>query len=330
MRAPEFWSRSPDAPGWLARTLSPLGAVWHLGNAWRRWRAMPVRAPVPVLCVGNLTAGGGGKSPMVAALMQRLSARGIEAHVISRGYGGSSVGPHRVDPERDDHQAVGDEPLMLAATGPVWVSRDRAAGALAAAEAGARLILLDDGYQNPGLIKDASILMIDAGQGFGNGLMIPAGPLREPVSEGLARADLAVLVGSEAARDRVLAQWPKLAKMPYLGATLSPLRTGLPLSGAPVVAFAGIARPEKFFETLRGLGSQVIATHPFGDHEPYTPQVLRRLIAEARGANALLVTTEKDAVRLPETMRQEVLTVQVQLQPTDWAPIDTILDRLLR
>ncbi|MEM9140167.1 MAG: tetraacyldisaccharide 4'-kinase, partial [Pseudomonadota bacterium] len=230
---------------------------------------------------------------------------------------------------RDDYRAVGDEPLMLSAYGPVWVARDRAAGAVAAAKAGAQLVLLDDGFQNPALVKDASLVMVDAVQGFGNGRVIPAGPLREPVAEGLARADAAVLVGPEAACRQTQTRWPALQSLPVIRAGLEPVPTGLPLQGAPVVAFAGIARPEKFFATVRSLGCTIIASHGFADHQPYSAQVIRRLIGEARGQGALLVTTEKDAVRLPPAFRSEVLTVQIRLEPQDWAPIDALIQRII-
>ena len=192
----------------------------------------------------------------------------------------------------------------------------------------ARLLILDDGFQDPRLGKDASIIVVDAGVGFGNGRLIPAGPLREPIAKGLARADLAVLIGSEAERHAALQTWPELASLPTVGARLKPLPTGLPLEGIEAVAFAGIGRPAKFFDTLRGMGVRLIATHAFPDHHAYAPQIVRRLISEARGRSAALITTEKDAVRLPASLRGEVLTVQVTLEIEDWAPIDALLARI--
>ncbi|MEM7745699.1 MAG: tetraacyldisaccharide 4'-kinase [Pseudomonadota bacterium] len=327
MKAPRFWSNPPDRPGWQSRLLAPASLLWRLGATVRRHRTRSTRVDAPVLCIGNLTAGGTGKTPMVAALMDRLSARGVPAHVVSRGYGGGLNGPHLVDPLEDSANAVGDEPLLLAARGLVWVAKDRGAGARAAADRRAPLILLDDGFQNPGLGKDASIVMVDAGVGFGNGRVIPAGPLREPIDDGLDRADLTVLVGSAADRARAIDQWPVLADA--IGAELSPLPTGLPLSETRVVAFAGIGRPEKFFQTLRSMGADLAEVHPFPDHHDYAPAIIRRLIARARSIDAMLVTTEKDAVRLPSALRAEVLTVMVRLELTDWARVDALLDRLL-
>jgi tetraacyldisaccharide 4'-kinase len=329
MRAPGFWWNAPDRPGWRAHALAPAAALWRAGAWLRAVGARPAGAGVPVLCIGNLTLGGAGKTPMVATLMRRLGAAGVAAHVVSRGYGGVTRGPFRVAPERHDYTDVGDEPLMLAALGTVWVSRDRPAGVRAAAAEGAKLVLLDDGFQNPHLAKDRSILMVDAVQGFGNGRLIPAGPLREPVERGLARADLVVLVGPPEARAAAPGRWPALASRPVLGAELRPPATGLPIAGEPVVAFAGIARPEKFFETLRGVGARLVATRGFPDHHAYRPAVLRRLVAEARRRGAMLVTTEKDAVRLPPEVRSEVLTVQVRLEPEDWAPIDAVVAQAL-
>ncbi|MEM1299837.1 MAG: tetraacyldisaccharide 4'-kinase [Pseudomonadota bacterium] len=328
MNPPGFWSNPPDRPGWQACLLSPLAAIWT-GVTARRISQPGERVGAPVLCIGNLSAGGTGKTPMVAALMERLSQRGISAHVLSRGYGGRIKGPHLVDPLEDRAADVGDEPLMLAARGLVWVAKDRVAGARAAVAGGANLIIMDDGFQNPGLHKDAAILTVDASAGFGNGRVIPAGPLREPVAAGLARADLAVLIGAEAELQTTLAAWPMLSSVPTVAAVLEPLQTGLPMRGEPVIAFAGIGRPEKFFNTLRGMGADLIATHAFSDHHAFAPKLIRRLIAEARARDAMLVTTEKDAVRLPASLRAEVLTVQVALQPADWAPIDALIERLM-
>lgn len=328
MKAPGFWSNPPHAPGWQAKMLAPAAAIWQAVTARRLSREPDTRVGVPVICIGNLTAGGTGKTPMVAALMERLSQRGITAHVVSRGYGGSIEGPHLVDPLEDTAAEVGDEPLLLAARGLVWVAKDRAAGARAAVEGGAKAILLDDGFQNPGLHKDASILMVDAGAGFGNGRVIPAGPLREPIAEGLSRADMAVLVGEPETRADALRTWPELAKTPHVGAKMVAVRTGLPMNGEDVVAFAGIGRPEKFFQTLRREGANLISAHAFPDHHAYSPAIIRRLIGEARSTGAMLVTTEKDAVRLPPSLRFEVMMLQVRLELEDWAEIDTVLSRI--
>ncbi|MDT8345719.1 MAG: tetraacyldisaccharide 4'-kinase [Thermohalobaculum sp.] len=327
MRAPAFWWAAPGAPGWRALLLAPLAWAWGIGAALRA-RARPADPGVAVVCVGNLTAGGAGKTPMVGALTRRLQARGIAPHVLLRGHGGRIRGPHMVDPARDTAADVGDEALIHASLAPTWVARDRLAGARAAAAAGAPVVLMDDGFQNPRLRKAVSILVVDAGQGFGNGRLIPAGPLREPVAAGLARADLVVLVGPPPARAAALSRWPALAAAAPLGAILRPVPTGLPLSGEPVVAFAGIGRPAKFFATLRELGARLVAAEAFPDHHRFDARVLTRLLRLARGQGAMLVTTEKDAVRLPPAFRREVVVVQVALAPDDWAPLDAVLDAL--
>ncbi|MHA1530209.1 MAG: tetraacyldisaccharide 4'-kinase [Alphaproteobacteria bacterium] len=322
MKAPRFWSNPAERPGWQARLLAPAAWLWRLGAWWRGSGVVPYRAPVPVVCIGNLTAGGAGKTPMVSALLARLVARGCDPHVVSRGHGGRLAGPHRVDPDRDSHTDVGDEPLLLAALAPVWVARDRAAGVRAAVAAGAGLILMDDGFQNPSVIKDRSILMVDAGPGFGNARLIPAGPLREPVAGGLARADAVVLVGTRAEREAAVGRWPGLAGA--VAARLVPRRTGLSLAGERVLAFAGIGRPDKFFTTLGAMGAEIVEAVAFADHSDYSPAVLRRLRRRALAEGAMLVTTEKDAVRLPADFRPEVVVVQVHLELEDWAAIDQV------
>jgi tetraacyldisaccharide 4'-kinase len=325
---PAFWSRPPDDPGLSARLLAPAAALWTVAARARRAGARPFRAPIPVVCVGNLTAGGAGKTPTAVALLEALAAAGRAPHAVSRGHGGLERGPWRVDPARDAAARVGDEPLLLAAFAPAWVARDRAAGVAAAAAAGAGVAVLDDGHQNPGVAKDLSLVVVDAAAGFGNGRVIPAGPLREPVAEGLARAHAVVLVGGDADAARTLTLWPALGASPVLRARLAPLPTGLPLDGADVVAFAGIGRPAKFFDTLRAMGARVVAAHGFPDHAPYAPAILRRLAAEARAADAMLVTTEKDAARLPPWFRPEAMAVPVRLRWDDPAAAAALLARL--
>jgi len=325
MRAPGFWSDPPGAPSLLARVLWPASLLWRRGTWLRRRWARPVSPGVPVICVGNLTAGGAGKTPTVMALVERLQAAGHTPHVLSRGHGGRRRGPHRVVPETDTAEDVGDEPLLLAALAPTWIARDRAAGAQAAVAAGTDVIVMDDGLQNPHLAKNLSLAVIDAEAGLGNGRVIPAGPLREPAMEGLARADLVLLIGTAEARARALERWPVIGSRPSVSGEIRPGPSGLALSGIPVVAFAGIGRPDKMFATLASLGAEVIEAVPFPDHHVYHPAQLRRLLRTARGQGAMLVTTEKDAVRLPPEMRREVITLPVRLEIADWAQIDAAL-----
>ncbi|MGE4218955.1 MAG: tetraacyldisaccharide 4'-kinase [Alphaproteobacteria bacterium] len=318
MRPPDFWHRS----GPISAVLAPLGQVFDIAGRVRDALAHPVRIPVPVLCIGNLVVGGAGKTPVTAAIAETLHMRGRAPHILSRGYGGRLRGPVRVDPHRHTAAEVGDEPLLLSAVAPTWVSRDRVAGARAAAAAGAGVIVMDDGFQNPYLAKTASWLVVDGTYGFGNGRPMPAGPLRESVARGLARASAAIVLGEDTSGVS-----PLLADLPVLRGRIVPRgNDATRFAGRPVVAFAGIGRPEKFFMTLRAIGADLVECRAFSDHHPYTPADLAALRDRARARNAAIVTTEKDAVRLPRALREEVDVLAVRVQWDDEAALGRLLD----
>lgn len=294
MREPAFWHRPPS---WMSRLLMPLGAVYGAVAA-RRMQGEGSDAGVPVLCVGNYHTGGAGKTPTVLALTRLLRDLGETPVVLSRGYGGRLRGPVMVDATRHTAADVGDEPLMLARTMPVAVARDRISGVALARSQGASVILMDDGFQNPAVVKDATLIVIDSHRGLGNGCVFPAGPLRAPLAPQLARTDALIVIGDGAAAQPVAAGIAARGA-PVLSAHLQPNAASLAaLAGKRVLAFAGIGDPGRFFRTLRAGGIDLVGERAFADHHPFSQSEIETLAAEAQRDALTLVTTEKDLARL--------------------------------
>lgn len=292
-KAPSFWSLARPTGG--AQILRPIAAVYG-AIAARRMARGGYRSRLPVVCIGNFTAGGAGKTPTALWIATELQRLGRRPAFLTRGYGGTIAGPHLVDPRSDLAATTGDEPLLLAKVAPTIVARDRAAGGRLIETFDADVIIMDDGLQNPTLEKQVTIAVVDAGAGLGNGLVIPAGPLRAPLAAQITRVQAIVSVGIEAegARPLAIPGWTK----PIHAGWLAPVDDVDWLAEGPVIAFAGIGRPEKFFATVRQAGAELAATHAFPDHHAFTAADARRLLDEARALGARLVTTEKDHVRL--------------------------------
>ncbi len=322
MHAPEFWFQPP---GLAAALLSPLGLCYAAGGRLREALALPWKAPVPVICCGNLTVGGSGKTPTALAIARAVAARGLDPVFLTRGYGGRLSGPVTVDRSRHSAADVGDEPLLLAAQAPTIVARDRKAGARAAVAKGAGAIVMDDGLTNPGLRQDLSLVVVDGATGFGNGRVVPAGPLREKLTRGIRRAHAFVLVGTDLCNlAAALAE-----HAPVLAARLVPDAAGAALRGQRVLAFAGIGRPAKFFETLGALGAVVVERRAFPDHHRYAPDAAMRLLDDALRLNATAVTTTKDHVRLPDGVRPLVTQLAVNLMFDDPVAVERVLDQAI-
>ena len=322
MRAPKFWSNK-DSP--VGIFLDPIGSLYGGITALRLKVTSSVTAPIPVICVGNISVGGTGKSPIAANLAEKLRSMGRRPAILTGGYGGQLKGPLRVDPNIHSVADVGDEALVHSRLIPTWVSRRRAKAITAALDEEIDVLIMDDGHQHASLDKTLSILVIDGNVGFGNGRMIPAGPLRESPQSGLARTDAVVLIGSD---DTNL---PPLlpAHIPIYGANLIPGPEGAQLKNCKVVAFAGIGNPTKFFDTLIDLGALVVSAHTFDDHHLFQESDIQPILDEAFALDALPVTTEKDAVRLAPDHRQQVNVLSVSVQWNNVKAIDNLLVKAL-
>ncbi|RYG24536.1 MAG: tetraacyldisaccharide 4'-kinase [Burkholderiales bacterium] len=326
MREPHFWTvtdkRSRASAPVLKLLMTPLSMLYRRAGENRIAKTTPIDAGIPVICIGNLTLGGAGKTPVTAAVRAYLSRKGARVASLSRGYRGSLAGPTRVDALKNTAAEVGDEPLMLAATGEAWISKDRPAGAQAMKADGVQVAIMDDGHQNPTLKKSLSIVVIDATNPFGNGHIFPKGPLRERVADGLARADAVVLMGDGPVPD-ALADF----KGVVLHAHLAPLAS---LPPGRYVAFAGIGRPERFFDSLQAQpGIELSEAMPFPDHHAFQPSDLSFLMKLSKERDAQLVTTDKDHVRLPADVKGRVMRASVEAKFEDEAAFHALLNRVL-
>lgn len=326
MREPHFWTvtdkRSRASAPVIKLLMTPLAMIYRWAGKNRIAKATPVDAGLPVVCIGNLTLGGAGKTPVTAVVRAYYASKGVRAASLSRGYRGSLTGPARVDALTSTAAEVGDEPLMMAAAGEAWISKDRPAGALAMKADGVQVVIMDDGHQNPTLKKSLSIVVIDATNPFGNGHIFPKGPLREPVGDGLARADGVVLMGDGPVPE-ALASF----KGVVLRARLAPLASAPP---GRYVAFAGIGRPSRFFDSLQAQpGVELSEGVPFPDHHAFQSSDLSFLMKLAKERDAQLITTDKDHVRLPADMKGRVMRASVEAKFEDEAALHALLDRVL-
>lgn len=320
MHTPPFWyDQSREKYKWAARLLAPVGKLYGLVVEKRFDFYYPVPLAKPVICVGNLTTGGAGKTPVVMSLVTLMAEAGYNPHILTRGYGGEEEGPLQVSPGRDTAADVGDEALLLVEKAPTWVANSRPLGAQAAIDTGATIIIMDDGFQNPAIHKDVAFVVVDGTAGFGNGRILPAGPLREDIAKGLARAHAVVITGEDKAGVADMVR--QHGDTPVFYAHLRPDAENPDLFGKPVFAFAGIGRPEKFKDSLIAAGAMLEGWGSYPDHFAYVEEDLRELVAAADAKNAIIVTTAKDHVRLPPSLKARVQKFTVHLQWQDAAAV---------
>ncbi len=304
MKTPKFWYRKT---GPQALMLAPLGQLYRTAGLLRHALIKPYKASIPVLCVGNIVAGGAGKTPTAIAIAKLLIKRGAKPVFVTRGYGGSQKGPLRVDLKAHTSRDVGDESVLLAQIAPTFIGRERAAAIQMAEKEKPTHIILDDGLQNPKVAPDVNFLVVDGAVGFGNKQLIPAGPLRETLHDAFSRVAAIVMIGEDVQRVATY-----LGK-PILQSRMRPLLPAAFVGHPNVLAFAGIGRPSKFYASCRDVGLSLVETRDFADHHVFTEEDLSSLAAVARKKNLRLITTAKDWVRLPDPFRREVGILDVEL-----------------
>lgn len=327
--APPFWY---EPRGWQAHCLAPASWAYGAVARFRMESARPPQVMAPVLCIGNLTVGGSGKTPAVIAVGKAAAESGYKPGFLTRGYGGSITGPHRVDLDHDTALTVGDEPLLLARTAPTMVAGNRAAGAQRLADDGIDFIIMDDGFQSRSVHYDYALIALDARRGIGNGAVIPAGPLRAPMVDQMRHADALLRIGDGEAGASVIRAAARAAK-PMMRADIvaSPIRG---LKTKPLLAYSGIGDPDKFFDTLRGIGHWLTMTRAYGDHHFFTEADAEDLLLHADLESLELVTTEKDAVRLTHTegplgeLRQRTRVLPVELEFESPVALQSLIDEV--
>ena len=309
LKSPKFWQKKNT---FLGKVLSPLGRIYAWGLRRKLKKTKPYRSKIPVVCIGNLVMGGVGKTPLAVSVAEYFKMNGMRPVFLTRGYGGGLINV-LVDLDKHTAKDTGDEALLLARIAPTIVDADRARGAKTAEKIGADVIIMDDGFQNPQLVKDLSFAVFDGRYGFGNGKVFPAGPLREPVEDGLQRADAFIVVGKDKAG---IKEWidKRFMSLPFIGTHIEQdVAKIAQLSGKKVFAFAGIGYPDKFFDMLRDYGCDVVETQAFSDHYPYTDEDMTDLIARADKLEAVLVTTAKDGVRIAPRFLPQVQIVKAYM-----------------
>lgn len=308
--APNFWHK--NSQDWRAKLFVPLSIIYSMITWLRQIFSFPYKSKLPVICVGNFTMGGAGKTPLTLSIFQQLTELDLNPCILSRGYGGEALGPLLVNKDTSLPPQVGDEPYMMAQYAPVVIAKKRKAGAQLIENLGYDCIIMDDGFQNPTIYKDLSICVVDAGSPIGNGCVFPAGPLREPLSRAKDKCDGVVYIGEEA-----IDIFDHSPRIPKFTTRIVPAKVNsVP---AQVLAFAGIGRPEKFYNTLKSMNINVVAAHNFPDHHPYNVEDLECLKQRADSLNVEIVTTEKDWVKLPEEWQKTIYHVPISL---DWDHID--------
>jgi tetraacyldisaccharide 4'-kinase len=327
MQTPKFWYNQKSSA--LSTLLAPLGQTYGLTHTLIQKFIRPWQAPIPVICVGNLVAGGHGKTPAALSIGNILKSNSKTVHFISRGYKGSLSGPLLVDPKLHTANEVGDEPLLLSEIAPTWIGANREASIILAHKMGAEIIIMDDGFQNPSVKKDLSIIVIDGEVGFGNGRLIPAGPLREDIAIGLSRASAVIIIGEDKLDLKStlsnFATYPVQEPLKVITAQLKPIDNPQLLSKKKVLAFTGIGRPEKFFNTLTKMDCNIVGTKKFSDHHQYTKKEIARLHKIADIENAQLITTSKDYVRLTTLQQKNIVVLPVILDWEDSSSLGSLL-----